>query len=152
MGRLRAVQIPPSVPAELSGMVGSVQQRGQVPTASSISRTLRKLFAAELKISSAAGETYTIDKNGLRATCHPQHESQIWPAIIGLIDDLWDRELKAMTLHNVRHDSPCRTILPDIAASHCLTCDQTIISNSAKIKLPPTWDQYLESLDGHERK
>src|SRR5438045_3851291 len=92
MGRLRAVQTPPSIPAELSGMVGSVQQRGQVPTASSISRTLRKLFAGELKISSAAGETYTIDKNGLRTTCHRQ-----WPTDPSF-RDAWNR-LSQITPH-----------------------------------------------------
>ncbi len=63
----------------------------------------------------------------------PQHERETWPAIIALIAELWDRELKAMTLHNVRHDSPCRVILPEIADAHGLTGDQTIISNSTKI-------------------
>jgi CelD/BcsL family acetyltransferase involved in cellulose biosynthesis len=83
---------------------------------------------------------------------NPQFEPQVWPAIIALIDELWDRELKAMTLHNVRQDSPCRAVLPDVCAAHGLTCDQTVVSNGAKIKLPPTWDLYLESLDSHERK
>jgi CelD/BcsL family acetyltransferase involved in cellulose biosynthesis len=57
-----------------------------------------------------------------------------------------------VTFHNVRHDSPCRELLPNAAAAHGLTCDQTIVNNAARIKLPPTWDNYLESLDSHERK
>jgi CelD/BcsL family acetyltransferase involved in cellulose biosynthesis len=82
----------------------------------------------------------------------PSAEAQVWAAVMTLIEDLWDRELKAVTFHNVRHDSPCREILPNAAAAHGLTCDQTVVNNAARIKLPPTWEGYLESLDSHERK
>src|SRR5213075_2882163 len=82
----------------------------------------------------------------------PSCEGQVWAAIMALIDDLWDRELKAVTFHNVRHDSASREILANASAAHGLTCDQTMVNNAARIKLPPTWDGYLESLDSHERK
>jgi CelD/BcsL family acetyltransferase involved in cellulose biosynthesis len=36
--------------------------------------------------------------------------------------------------------------------SACEREDGRIVSNSAKIKLPATWEIYLESLDSHERK
>ena len=82
----------------------------------------------------------------------PALEPQAWAAIFTLLDSLWDHELKAVTLHNVRHDAPCREMLPNAAAAHGLTCDQTIVNNAARIKLPATWEVYLESLDSHERK
>jgi CelD/BcsL family acetyltransferase involved in cellulose biosynthesis len=82
----------------------------------------------------------------------PAHEAEAWAAIITLLDDLWDRELKAITLHNIRQDSPCREIVANAAGAHGLTCDQTVVNNAARIKLPPTWEGYLESLDSHERK
>ena len=82
----------------------------------------------------------------------PALQPQAWAAILALLDDLWDRELKAVTFHNVRHDSPAREILPNAAAAHGLTCDQTVVNNAARIKLPPTWENYLDSLDSHERK
>ena len=82
----------------------------------------------------------------------PTFERESWAAIIALLDELWDRELKAITFHNIRHDSPCREILASAAGNHGLTCDQTVVNNAARIKLPATWDAYLESLDGHERK
>jgi CelD/BcsL family acetyltransferase involved in cellulose biosynthesis len=82
----------------------------------------------------------------------PAFAREAWAAIIALLEDLWDRELKAITLHNIRHDSPCREILPNVSAAHGLTCDQTVVNNAARIKLPATWETYLESLDSHERK
>jgi CelD/BcsL family acetyltransferase involved in cellulose biosynthesis len=82
----------------------------------------------------------------------PSRQIEAWAAIFALLEDLWDRELKAVTFHNVRDDSPAREILPNAAAAHGLTCDQTVVNNAARIKLPPTWDAYLESLESHERK
>jgi CelD/BcsL family acetyltransferase involved in cellulose biosynthesis len=82
----------------------------------------------------------------------PPREVEAWAAIFALLEDLWDRELKAVTFHNIREDSPCREFLANAAAAHGLTCDQTIVNNAARIKLPPTWDAYLESLESHERK
>jgi CelD/BcsL family acetyltransferase involved in cellulose biosynthesis len=83
---------------------------------------------------------------------NPAFEAEVWGAVIALVAELWDRELKAMTLHNIRNDAACRQLLPNASAAAGLTCDQTIVSQSARIKLPPTWEAYLESLDGHERK
>jgi CelD/BcsL family acetyltransferase involved in cellulose biosynthesis len=220
-------------------MVGAVQQRGLVSTANVFIRTIRKLFAGELKISAADGPAiHTVERLGVSATCHrqwpthsafaegwdrlsgmsgqattfnsrtwqwegvgptlrpgalrlitaskgeellavlpmeitptgflestghavsdyldplvhPQFEREVWAAVIALIDELWDRELKAVTLHNVGQHAPCREMLPIAAGEHGLTCDQTVVSNAARIKLPGTWEQYLESLEGHERK
>jgi CelD/BcsL family acetyltransferase involved in cellulose biosynthesis len=83
---------------------------------------------------------------------NPAFENEVWGAVIALMHELWDRELKAMTFHNVRNDSPARQALPNACAAFSLTCDQTIVSQAARIKLPPTWDTYLELLDSHERK
>ena len=47
----------------------------------------------------------------------PSCEGQVWAAVMALIDDLWDRELKAVTFHNLRHDSACREILPRHSAA-----------------------------------
>jgi CelD/BcsL family acetyltransferase involved in cellulose biosynthesis len=83
---------------------------------------------------------------------NPSFEGEVWGAVIALVAGLWDRELKAMTFHNVRNDAQCRQILPNASAGSGLTCDQVVVSQAARIKLPPTWDAYLESLDSHERK
>ena len=81
-----------------------------------------------------------------------KEERSVWTAIVSLLSDLWDRDVRALTLHNVRADNPCRNILPAIAAAEGFQFEETPIGNAAVLRLPRTWEQYLASLDGHERK
>lgn len=75
-----------------------------------------------------------------------------WAAFLSLLDQLWDRQLKAITFHNLRDSCPARQILPKLAGGLGLVVEDTVTANAARIALPPTWDAYLESLDSHERK
>jgi CelD/BcsL family acetyltransferase involved in cellulose biosynthesis len=52
----------------------------------------------------------------------------------------------------VRAENPCRMILPAIAADEGFRYEETVVGHAAVLNLPKTWDQYLASLDGHERK
>jgi CelD/BcsL family acetyltransferase involved in cellulose biosynthesis len=76
----------------------------------------------------------------------------VWSAVLQLLNHLWDHPLKAVTFHNVRGESPIRSILPSIAQSAGLVVEQAPLDAAARIQLPATWDEYLASLDAHERK
>jgi CelD/BcsL family acetyltransferase involved in cellulose biosynthesis len=76
----------------------------------------------------------------------------IWSALLKLMDEVWDRNLKAVTFRNVRDSSTARMILSRLAGEHGLVLEESVTSNAARIQLPETWEGYLESLDGHERK
>src|SRR5262249_2670119 len=43
-------------------------------------------------------------------------------------------------------------ILPRLAPKEGFVFEETVIGNAAKLHLPGTWQTYLDSLDGHERK
>jgi CelD/BcsL family acetyltransferase involved in cellulose biosynthesis len=79
-------------------------------------------------------------------------DALVWRAVVTMLKGAWDRELKAVTFQNVRSDSSARTVLPDIARAAGLVYEEHVVSNAARIALPATWEAYLESLDGHERK
>lgn len=79
-------------------------------------------------------------------------DALVWRAVVALLQGAWDRDLKAVTFQNVRSDSTARTLLPAIARDAGLVYEEKEVSNAARIALPATWEAYLESLDGHERK
>jgi CelD/BcsL family acetyltransferase involved in cellulose biosynthesis len=79
-------------------------------------------------------------------------DALVWRAVVAMLKDAWDRELKAVTFQNVRSGSPARTLLPPVAREAGFVCEEKAIDNAARIALPATWEAYLESLDGHERK
>lgn len=73
-------------------------------------------------------------------------------ALLTLLRRLWTRDLKAVTLHNIRPESSFRHAAEPLACECGWRCEQTITSNSACICLPDSWERYLQSLDPHERK
>jgi CelD/BcsL family acetyltransferase involved in cellulose biosynthesis len=73
-------------------------------------------------------------------------------ATLAFIAAQWDRTLVEVTFHNVRDSAPLRRILPPIAESAGFACEQVEVEQAPVISLPPTWDQYLDQLDAHERK
>jgi CelD/BcsL family acetyltransferase involved in cellulose biosynthesis len=79
-------------------------------------------------------------------------EPAVWSAILQLLAHLWDRPLKAVTLHNVRAESAARTILPAIAPGLGFVVEEAPLDAAARIELPATWEAYLGALDAHERK
>ena len=77
---------------------------------------------------------------------------QSWSMILNLLRDLWDWSIGGVLLHHVRADSAARTVLPDLARSFGFEYSETPTGSAPFIILPKSWDQYLDSLDAHERK
>lgn len=82
----------------------------------------------------------------------PEHESACWRAILAFVEAQWDRKMVEFTLHNNRESAPCRTILPALADAAGFSFEETIVEHAPAIRLPGTWELYLDSLEGHERK
>jgi len=77
---------------------------------------------------------------------------QSWGMILSLLHELWDWSVGGIQLHHVRGDSAMRRILPDLAPSLGFGYSETPMASAPYIILPKSWDEYLDSLDGHERK
>jgi CelD/BcsL family acetyltransferase involved in cellulose biosynthesis len=82
----------------------------------------------------------------------PDHESAVWPLLLKLLSKLRSGPWRGVTLHNLRDNSPTRTILPDLARREGFAADAKIVENCPALALPTTWDDYLATLDPHERK
>jgi CelD/BcsL family acetyltransferase involved in cellulose biosynthesis len=82
----------------------------------------------------------------------PEHEPACWRAILAFIAAKWDRKLVEFTLHNNRESAACRSILPTLAEGAGFSLEETLVEYAPAIQLPVSWEQYLESLDAHERK
>jgi CelD/BcsL family acetyltransferase involved in cellulose biosynthesis len=81
-----------------------------------------------------------------------RHEAAVWPMILKVLAKLRARRHRGVTLHNVRDDAPCRTLLPTAAAAEGFTFDQRTVEHCPRIGLPKSWDDYLAGLGAHERK
>ena len=77
---------------------------------------------------------------------------EAWRGLLSLLSDVWDRNVRGLTLHNVRPEAPARQILQEVAPEFGFVCEEAVVSNAARLKVPGTWEAYLETLDGHERK
>ena len=82
----------------------------------------------------------------------PDQEAPAWELILQLIIQLRSEKRRRITLHYVRDDSPCRALLPELAARHGLTFSQTATEQTPILRLPATWDDFLGGFDAHERK
>ncbi len=69
-----------------------------------------------------------------------------------LLGRLWDSSVSGIVLHNLPAPSPVRTLLPNIAAEAGFTFEETTHEPAVQIGLPKTFDEYWETLDGHERR
>lgn len=75
----------------------------------------------------------------------------VWQAVLdGMQRDEFP-EWRALDLCNVPASSPTRTVLPQLAASHGLTFSTHVHEVCPVIKLPRTFDAYLDSLDKKQR-
>ena len=83
---------------------------------------------------------------------HPTLEEPAWRAILSLLREQWDDETRGVTLHNIRATATCREVLKRSAAEEGFACDEVATGTAARIALPRTWEEYLSSLDAHERK
>jgi CelD/BcsL family acetyltransferase involved in cellulose biosynthesis len=65
---------------------------------------------------------------------------------------LWDWSVAGVRLQHIREDAPLRSILKTLAPKFGFEYQERCATLAPYIPLPATWDQYLASLDGHERK
>jgi CelD/BcsL family acetyltransferase involved in cellulose biosynthesis len=82
----------------------------------------------------------------------PELEPQVWPLLLKLFSRLRAGKWKNVTLHNIRDDAPCRTLLPELAAAEGFAFEARTDQACPCLTLPKTWDDYLATLDAHERK
>lgn len=75
-----------------------------------------------------------------------------WAVILDLLSDLWDWSVAGVRIQLARADSPARHILKKIAPKLGFEFQEKRVMTAPYISLPATWDQYLASLNGHERK
>jgi CelD/BcsL family acetyltransferase involved in cellulose biosynthesis len=81
-----------------------------------------------------------------------QAAPECWEIILRLLDELWDWSVCGVLLRHVRGDSPLRQILPGLASQFGFEYRETFAFKAPYIVLPKSWDDYLASLDAHERK
>ncbi len=77
---------------------------------------------------------------------------ECWAIILELLNELWDWSVIGMQLQHVRGNSPLREILKNLAPKFSFEYEERCLLMAPYIPLPKTWDEYLASLDGHERK
>jgi len=77
---------------------------------------------------------------------------QSWSMILNLLDKHWDWSIGGVQFHHVRADSAMRRVLPDLAPTVGFDYSETRMSSAPYITLPKSWEEYLGSLDAHERK
>lgn len=82
----------------------------------------------------------------------PGQDATVWPLLLKLLSKLRSGPWRNVTLHNLRDTSPTRTLLPDLARREGFATEAKIIENCPAITLPKAWDDYLATLEPHERK
>ncbi len=83
---------------------------------------------------------------------NPSFAAPAWRAVLALMVKLWDRRTREFVLHNVRAASPCRMVLPEVAAAMGLNCHEDVIERAPYLRLTDTWESLLEGIDAHERR
>jgi CelD/BcsL family acetyltransferase involved in cellulose biosynthesis len=77
---------------------------------------------------------------------------ECWAIILDMLNDLWDWSVIGVQLQNIRGNSPLREILKNLSPKFGFEYEERVAMMAPYIPLPKTWDEYLASLDGHERK
>jgi len=75
-----------------------------------------------------------------------------WTAVFETITRTDFPEWQAMKLCNIPAASPSRAILAALAKKHGLAWKETVAEVCPVISLPPSFDEYLESLDSKQRR
>jgi CelD/BcsL family acetyltransferase involved in cellulose biosynthesis len=88
----------------------------------------------------------------LEPTIDPNAASEIWDIILRLLDNLWDWSVGGVKLHHIRANSPIRDTLRALAPQHRFEYTETPVAKNPYLDLPKSWDQFLATLDSHERK
>jgi CelD/BcsL family acetyltransferase involved in cellulose biosynthesis len=77
---------------------------------------------------------------------------ECWAVILELLNDLWDWSVAGVRLQLIRGDSPLRKIVKTLCPKFGFEYQERRVTTAPYIPLPATWDDYLATLDGHERK
>lgn len=75
-----------------------------------------------------------------------------WEIILSLLSELWDWSVGAVQFYHIRGTSVMRQLLPALAPKFGFAYQETFTTNAPFITLPQSWDEYLATLDAHERK
>jgi CelD/BcsL family acetyltransferase involved in cellulose biosynthesis len=82
----------------------------------------------------------------------PAREADVWRVMLKALAALRSPRRPTVTFHAVRDSAPCRTLLPDLAKSEGFGYAEQIADHTPQITLKGTWDDFLATLDSHERK
>ncbi|HSI34072.1 MAG: GNAT family N-acetyltransferase [Phycisphaerae bacterium] len=82
----------------------------------------------------------------------PAREADVWRAILKALAALRSSRRPTVTFHAVRDAATCRALLPELAKSEGFAYAEQIADHTPQITLKGTWDEFLATLDSHERK
>jgi CelD/BcsL family acetyltransferase involved in cellulose biosynthesis len=106
----------------------------------------------------------TVARNGVLETPGEMISDYLDPLLTGVDHDTAWRSILEMfkqhpggaidevVLHNVRHDAPCLQPLRQVSAACGFQLIDEAGSAASRISLPATWDEFLATLGGHDRK
>lgn len=78
----------------------------------------------------------------------PCTDPAAWLAFIAFLTENWDRRLNEVVFHNIRESFSFRSEL----SKSDFFVNEEVIDHAPVIELPKTWEEYLDSLDAHDRK
>ena len=82
----------------------------------------------------------------------PDNAELAWREVLDCLESVESPAWRCLGLCNIPETSPSRTILPDLARQRGYTFDEELAEVCPTITLPDTFDAYLESLDGKQRR
>jgi CelD/BcsL family acetyltransferase involved in cellulose biosynthesis len=82
----------------------------------------------------------------------PAVEREVWGVMLKVIAKLRAGKNKKVTLHNVREGESLRTVLPELVRGEGFGVEEKRIESTPVLALPRSWEEYLGTLDAHERK
>ena len=82
----------------------------------------------------------------------PAIEREAWGVMLKVFAKLRSGKNRKVTLHNVREGAPLRGVLAELAKDEGFEVEETRIENTPVLALRRSWEEYLATLDAHERK
>jgi len=82
----------------------------------------------------------------------PGFETGTWRIALRILSKLRTAKRPNITFHAIRDGASCRPLLPEIARAEGFEFSESIADHTPVLTLPKTWDEFLGTLDSHERK
>jgi CelD/BcsL family acetyltransferase involved in cellulose biosynthesis len=79
-------------------------------------------------------------------------QDAFWTAALSHLGELWDWGVSGLVLHNIRGHWPGRAALPALAAANGFAIEESAVDKVVRATLRPTWEEFSETLDGHNRR